>query len=222
MDYEEKLKEYLNIEKLIKAIADEYNIGAICLNTKAIKAALDQCCNDWKNAYSRELQRTTRDNSKKLDELIKSFQQKLKQQPDKIQELKEVVSTIDDIRRNEGEIEMYLKPYVELYNLVQQHSKESFLDKILSKTNFDRMWQEVLIKAGKIRDTLQNQQLLFRKKLFNDINSLKKQVVDLKEEYDREGTPQAKSPEDAHDRIERFRTKMERNYLIYQIRVFLN
>ena len=207
LDYEEKLKEYLNIEKLIKAIADEYNIGAICLNTKAIKAALDQCCNDWKNAYSRELQRTTRDNSKKLDELIKSFQQKLKQQPDKIQELKEVVSTIDDIRRNEGEIEMYLKPYVELYNLVQQHSKESFLDKILSKTNFDRMWQEVLIKAGKIRDTLQNQQLLFRKKLFNDINSLKKQVVDLKEEYDREGTPKAKSPEDAHDRIERFRTK---------------
>ena len=209
-DYEEKLIEYSNIEKSIKAIPDDYDKGAINLNSKSIKATLEYYCNEWKNAYSKELLRTTRSCAKELNETIKTFDQKLKKKPEKIEELKEMVDTIEEIRQKEGEIELQIKPFVQLYSLVKLYTKESDFERFNfpTKENFEANWRKVVINAGVMRDELQTQQIVFKRKLYSDIQKLVDEVSDLKKEYDLNGPTKGKSAIDAHERIEKYRTRV--------------
>ena len=209
-DYEVKIKEYILIESKIKAIPNEFNFGAILINTKMIKQTLFQYCNDWKNAYSKELLRTTRNAGKELGLLISGFQEKLKKKPEKIEELKEVVDTISEIRKNEGQIEMQIKPFVQLYNLVKTHSKESDFERynFQTKESYEAQWRDVLSKAASQRDELQSQQMIYRKRLYDDIIKLKNDLAELKKDYDVNGPTKAKTPIDAYERIEKYRIKV--------------
>ncbi len=209
-DYEEKLIEFTNIEKLIKAIPDEYDQGAIRLNSKIIKSNLEHYCNEWKNAYSKELLRKTRTSAKELNEIIKNFDLKLKKKPEKIDELKEMVDTIEEIRQKEGEIELQIKPFVQLYTLVKLYTKETDFERFNFPTekNFKENWDNVVKNAGTMRDDLQSQQINFKRKLYSDIQKLKDEVADLKREYDLNGPTKGKNAIDAHERIEKYRTRV--------------
>jgi len=209
-EYEEKLIEFSNIEKSIKAIPEEFDKGAIKLNSKAIKANLEYYCNEWKNAYSKELLRKTRNCAKELNETIKNFDLKLKKKPEKIEELKEMVDTIEEIRQKEGEIEMQIKPFVQLYSLVKLYTKESDFERFNfpTKENFEANWRKVVVNAGLMRDDLQTQQINFKRKLYSDIQKLKDEVIELKKEYDLNGPTRAKDARDAHERIEKYRTRV--------------
>jgi dynein heavy chain len=208
-DYEEKLIEYTNIEKAIKDIPEDFNKGAINLNSKSIKSTLEYYCNEWKNAYSKELLRKTRSCAKELNEIIKNFDIKLRKKPEKIEELKEMVDTIEEIRQKEGEIEMQIKPFVQLYNLVKVFTKESDFERFNfpTKNDFETNWRKVVVNAAMMRDDLQSQQTNFKRRLYMDIQKLKDEVSDLKKEYDLNGPTKGKNPIDAHERIEKYRMR---------------
>jgi dynein heavy chain len=209
--YEEKLKEYTSIEKQINNMSDDITIGSITLNMVKIKANLKQQCSNWKNAYSKELLRTTRGCAKELNELINGFDKKLKKKPEKVDELKETVDTLQEIRAKEGEIEMQIKPFVQFSNLLKEHTKPADFEnyRFMSKEDFERNWEKVLKRAGQLRDELDNEQLVFKRRLFQEKNKLEELIRELKRDYELTGPTKARSPEDAFDTITRFRNKTE-------------
>ena len=211
VDYEQKLNEYQAIEDKINAIPDEEKIGAISINLVTIKATLNHYCGDWKTAYMRQLLLTTKAKSKELNQLIASFEEKLNLKVDKIEELREVVDAIEEIRANEGTIESKIKPFVLLYTLVKQHLKDSDFERynFPTKEDYDVKWKQILVKAGDIRDQLQKDQLLYKKKLYEDAANLREQVKQLKADYDADGPTKASKVEVAYDKLESFRRKVQ-------------
>ena len=210
-DYEEKIKEYQDIENKINAIPNIENIGVISVNLDQIKKQLNKYCNDWKNEYLKQLLRTTRDSSNELNSLINSFEEKLNMKVEKIEDLKEVVDAIEEIRINEGIIEQKIRPFVHLYTLVHQHLSDSVLERFNfpTKEDFDEKWKAILKKAGEMRDALQKNQLEYKKLLYQDAANLREQVRQLKEDYDKEGPTNSKKVEVAYDKLESFRRRVQ-------------
>lgn len=210
-DYEEKLNIYSGLEVKIGKIPDEYYIGSIVLDMKTIKGLLLKYCNDWKTEYLKELLRKTRLSGKELNELITSFQQRLKKKPEKIEELKEMVETIEEIRQQEGNIEIQIKPYIQYYNLVSSSLKDpADFDKynFPAKDSFDNKWKQILTQAAVHRDDLQKNQLDFRRKLFSDVNQLKEDVRILQKDYLEGGIAGLGSPAESYEKIEKFRMRV--------------
>ena len=73
----------------------------------------------------RQLLLTTKATSKELNQIMTQFEDNLSMKIESLEELKEVVKTIEEIRINEGIIEHKIKPFVLFYNLVKEHLKES-------------------------------------------------------------------------------------------------
>lgn len=211
VDYENKLKEYQDIKAKILAIPEEKQIGAIALNLTQIKKSLVHYCTDWVTAYTRQLLLTTKATHKEIDQLLTSLETKLAIKVEKIDELKEVVDAIEEIRSNEGEIENKLKPFVLLYNLVKKNLSEADFERyhFPRKEDFELKWKVILQKAGDMRDTLQKDQLNFKKKLYQDAASLKNAIKLLDEDYQSHGPNQEKSIEAAYDKLETFRRKVQ-------------
>ena len=211
IDYEEKLLEYSGIEDKIAKIQNEHAIGAIILDMRSIKATLSKYCNDWKTEYLKELLRKTRSSGKELNELITGFQQRLKNKPDKIEHLREMVETIEEIRKQEGNIEAQIKPYVQYYNLVSVSLKDpTDFEKynFPAKESFEVKWKQILHSAAIHRDDLQKNQLEFRRKLHTDVNQLKEDVQTLQKDYMSGGITGLGSPAESYEKIEKFRMRV--------------
>ena len=118
---------------------------------------------------------------------------------------------IEEIRANEGTIESKIKPFVLLYTLVKQHLKDSDFERynFPTKEDYDVKWKQILVKAGDIRDQLQKDQLLYKKKLYEDAANLREQVKQLKADYDADGPTKASKVEVAYDKLESFRRKVQ-------------
>lgn len=211
LDYEEKLKEYSSYEDKISKIPDDYVIGAVCLDLTSIKATLSKYCNDWKTEYLKELLRKTRSSAKELNELITGFEQRLKVKPEKIEQLKELVDAIIEIRRQEANIESLIKPYVNYYNLVYNSLNDpTDFEKynFIAKEGFESKWKAILISAAKHRDDLQKNQKEFRMKLFHDVNQLKDEVQILNKDYLSGGISNSTSPVESFEKVEKFRNRV--------------
>ena len=98
------------------------------------------------------------------------FEDNLSMKIESLEELKEVVKTIEEIRINEGIIEHKIKPFVLFYNLVKEHLKESDFERynFPTKENFDTKWKNILVQASNMRDNLQKEQLKYKKKLYEE------------------------------------------------------
>jgi dynein heavy chain len=77
-----------------------------------------------------------------------------------------------------------------------------------TKENFDSKWKNILVQAGNMRDSLQKDQLKYKKKLYEEAANLKEQVKQLKIEYDKNGPTKEPKVEVAYDRLESFRRKV--------------
>ena len=158
----------------------------------------------------RQLLLTTKATSKELNQIMTQFEDNLSMKIESLEELKEVVKTIEEIRVNEGIIEHKIKPFVLFYNLVKEHLKESDFERynFPTKENFDSKWKNILVQAGNMRDSLQKDQLKYKKKLYEEAANLKEQVKQLKIEYDKNGPTKEPKVEVAYDRLESFRRKV--------------
>ena len=213
LDYEEKLKEYNNIQTQIEKIPNEHKIGAVLLDLCPIKKILLDYCNDWKKEYLKELLRTTKSSGKDLNELLNGFLDKMNNKPDTIYDLKEIVNAIEEIRRKEGSIQAQIKPYIQYYNLVSEHLKEPYNIEKLNfplKDSFNEKWQEILKLAVQHRDELQKNQLTFRKKLCNDVIQLKEDVSLLYNEFQNGGIVGLKNPVLSYEKIGNIRNKVNK------------
>ena len=210
VDYEGKLIEYDTIEAKINAIPEEEKIGAVSINLVPIKKTLLKYVDDWKFAYMRQLLLTTKATSKELNQIMSQFEDNLSMKIESLEELKEVVNTIEEIRVNEGIIEYKIKPFVLFYNLVKEHLKESDFERynFPTKENFDSKWKNILVQASNMRDNLQKEQLKYKKKLYEEAANLREQVKLLKQEYDKNGPTKEPKVEVAYDRLESFRIKV--------------
>ena len=122
-----------------------------------------------------------------------------------------MVETIEEIRRQEGNIEVQIQPYIQYYNLLSATLKDpADFEKynFPAKDSFEIKWKQILIQAAHHRDDLQKNQLEFRKLLFKDVNQLKDDVRILQKDYLEGGITGMGDPAESFEKIEKFRNRV--------------
>lgn len=107
-DYEEKLKEYSNIQQKITDITSIKQIGALNLKTENLKHGLINWVKVWKDGFSKDLHKKAKISLGDLSDHIKGLKLKLDKPAKDIDSLGHVMSALEEIRKNESSIEMEL------------------------------------------------------------------------------------------------------------------
>jgi dynein heavy chain len=131
-----------------------------------------------------------------------------------------VMESLEEIRRQQAEIEMKFNPVLDMYTLLDQHIPGGIIDKdeldarLMLKSNWENLMQYAEVKQKELQ-TKQSEYLKTLKK------SIKEFIVDVQEfrkEYEANGPMVDNiSPKEAMERLRRFEDEYSVKNKFYQI-----
>jgi len=153
-DYEEKLKLFEEAEAQIDSLDPVFKIGAMALKTESLKQGLKTWVKEWKGEYAEDLHKRAKNSLDQLSEQTKNLQSKLQKEVKDIDSLGMVMSTLEENRQQESEIDMKFGPVFNMYDLYNQFLPNNTLDtqemdaRSVLKRNW-RTWSVMLIQSKK-------------------------------------------------------------------------
>lgn len=219
-DYEDALKKFSNIEEEIEKIETSHKIGAMELKTGNLCQGLKQHAKDWKAQYSQDLHKRARSQLEKLTEQTKILSTKLSKEVKDIDSLGYVMQTLDQIRKQQAEIDMQFNPVQDMYTLLDNYLPGGITDKdemdqrSMLRRNWDALIQQAQIKGKE----LQQKQKNYLKQLKKSIKDFVKDVQDFRKDYEANG-PMVNniSPKEAIERLRRFEDEFSVKQMFYSI-----
>ena len=213
-DYEEKLRNYANFDKLIDSLPSNEKIGAMSFKTDQLISGLKEKCKEWKSQFSKDLHNKAKNELTEVTEHMKSLSSKLDKEISDINSLGTVMQTLEEIRKEQATIEFKFNPILDMYALLDLYLPNQVTEKeeMDNRTSLKSNWRGLLLKADKKQSELQEDQTVNLKKLKADQKQLLVDVKELRKDFEEKGPKVAGiQPKDASDRLSSFKE-------IYKIR----
>ena len=155
-DFEEKLKEFQNIQNKINEIESIKQIGALNLKTESLKFGLNNWVKVWKDAFAKDLHKKAKISLSDLSDHFKGLKLKLEKPAKDIDSLGHIMSALEEIRKNESSIEMEIRPIKEMYSMIEFYIADALeKEEGESKDILDKGWKELVTMGETIRNDLQ-------------------------------------------------------------------
>ena len=218
-DFEEKLKKFTKIEAEIEGFPPIFQIGAIALKTDLIKEGLIEYAQHWKFIFSRDLHKRAKASLENVFEYISQTQAKLEKEVTGIDTLRYVMNALKEVRQKEGEIELEMKPLLDMYNILDQHLTHGMDKEEQDNRHIIRnKWNSLVSLAEKRQNELGDTKNIFKNDLIKSVKFLITDVKEFRKDYDKNG-PMVNGikPREAVERLRRFKEEYsvrERNFEI--------
>jgi len=128
-EYEEKLKFFSGLEQEIDDIERTREIGAMALKTDRLINGLKETCKRWKNEYAEDLHEKAQENLYNLTENMKNLFSKLQKDVKGIDSLGLVMTTLEEIRNEQANIDLKFDPVLDMYLLLDTFLPGGITDK---------------------------------------------------------------------------------------------
>ncbi|GMH89960.1 hypothetical protein TrVE_jg7050 [Triparma verrucosa] len=221
-DYEIKLRSFGDVEADVDRVHSIHIIGALSLNTKALKTALESECDAWKVQYSYNLHLEAKNALEALTEYVRMTTGKLGRKVEDLDSLRFMMVLLKEVREKESGIEMEINPIMDMYQMLEYYLPAGFMEKeeIDKKTVLRANWKKLVAQALVRTDELSKTQIGFKKGLIRDINTFKVDVVQFRKDFEKNGPLiQGIPPMEAVDRLSRFKEELkirERKFKLYE------
>lgn len=206
-DYEDQLKKFTSVEDEIEKISNSHLIGAIELKTENLCQGLKSLAKDWKNQYSFDLHKRARGMLDHLTEQTKNLDIKLHKDVKDIGSLGYVMESLEEIRKQQAEIDMKFNPVLDMYSLLDSYLPGGIIDKdeLDSRLMLRSNWENLMQYAEVKQKELQLKQSEYLKTLKKSIKGFITDVTDFRKDYELNG-PMVEniSPKEAMERLRRF------------------
>ena len=123
-DYEAKLHYFGHVDSEIESIHSIYNIGALSLNTRNLKAALKHECSQWKVTFSDNLHVEARGKLEALTEYMRGTSSKLQRDHNDLDALRFIMNLLREVRERESGIDMEIDPVEDMYQMLEYYLPE--------------------------------------------------------------------------------------------------
>jgi dynein heavy chain len=218
-EYEEKLKFYTTVEAEIEQILSTFQIGSMALRTDTIKANLIDFVGKWKTGFAKDLHKRARTKLDNIFEYISQTTNKLGKEVTGIDTLRYIMTTLKEVRQKEGEIELELKPLLEMYDIL-----DFYLPNGMEKDEQDHRhilrskWKSLVQLSEQRQNELLTTQNQYKLDLIKGVKALIKDVKEFRKDYDANG-PMVTGidPREAVERLRRFQEEFsvrKRNFEI--------
>ena len=118
-DYEAKLHYFGFVDTEIESIHSIYNIGALSLNTRNLKAALKHECSQWKVTFSDNLHVEAREKLEGLTEYMRVTYNLLQRDQNDLDALRFLMNLLRTVRERESSIKLEIDPVMEMYQMLE-------------------------------------------------------------------------------------------------------
>ena len=189
VDYEDKLKLFREAEEGIEETTAVFLIGAMAVKTDGLKRGLEQWIQEWKAVYGEDLHKKAKVLLDNLTEQTKNLQTKLQKEVKDIDSLRIVMTTFDEIRQQESEIDLKFGPVFEMYDLYSQFMPAIILDNQEqdARAVLRRNWEVLIKDADTKQKQLQSRQGSFLKELKDDVKDFIVNVKKFRVDYETNG-----------------------------------
>lgn len=219
-DYEDELKKFSHIEEEIDKIEHAHKIGAMELKTDNLCQQLKTWAKDWKLQYAQDLHKRARSLLDNLTEQTKMLDTKLRKEVKDIDSLGYVMETLEEIRKQQAEIDMKFNPVQDMYALLDNYLPGGITDKdeMDARSMLSRNW-DALIHYGEVKQKeLQQKQSVYLKDLKRSVKEFIRDVAEFRKDYEANG-PMVEhiQPKEAIERLRRFEDEYSVKYKFFKI-----
>ncbi len=219
-DFEDKLKEYVNLEKEMTIIPSSKTIGTICLQMDKLKVALIDQALQWKIEYARHLHQTAKGSLDKWLTYIEESTKRLNQEIQTLEHLRFVMDALREIREKDPLTDYKFAKIADRYVILRKYGVEVPKEEQDEVYDLPYKWEKLGKMANVVNIEIGKLQSGFRVRLVDAVTVFQDDVKKFRYEFEAEGpmVPDI-SPAEAMERLTKFQrlyAERERNFLTYK------
>lgn len=186
-DFENEINRYEYIEKEILEIPANTQIGLLLISAEPLKLALLSETKDWKQQYGLNLNRKVKKDMEGLIEYMESKTIKFSRKIVDIDDLRNAVETLTEIRETEVDIDMKVAPIEEAYHLLAKNNVTVTREETEMVDSLRYSWKKLKMLVIDTQASLSLIQPVFKNELTQAVNRFSVDVKDFTKEYDENG-----------------------------------
>ncbi|XP_033641432.1 dynein heavy chain 8, axonemal-like [Asterias rubens] len=218
-EWKAEILRYQSLERQIEELEPSLQVDAIQLFTDPIKLALTIEAQAWKMLLGKSLNQEYRKKMDGVSDFVAEYTKRLARPIKDLDDVRNAMGALEDLRQNEIRIDMILGPIEEAYNMLQKFQVN------VAKEEADRVdtlrysYQKLTRQADKTQTTLVKIQPKFKADLLESVEVFAHTSQAYFDDYDT-GGPMVDgiSPQEASDRLQVYQTRFDelwRKYTTY-------
>ncbi|XP_053374157.1 dynein axonemal heavy chain 8-like [Mercenaria mercenaria] len=217
-EYKAKLMMFKKLENYIDDIQISETVGPIELFTESLKLALRVEINAWKLLFGKELNETYKKKMEEILAFIDDYSKRLSRPIRDLDDVRQAMYALSDIREHHISIDMGLGPIEESYAMLNDFGVTAPKEENDKVDTLRYSFQKMLVMANQVQDDLVHLQPGFKKELLTSVEIFHKDVSDYTLNYDQDG-PMAEgiSPVEANDRLQVFQSQFDELWTKFNI-----
>ncbi|XP_071095783.1 dynein axonemal heavy chain 8-like [Haliotis cracherodii] len=209
-EYKAKIAMFKKLENSIEDINASEVVGPIELFTEPLKLALSVEIKAWKLLFGKELNNKYRDKMEDILVFVEEYTKRLMRPIRDLDDVRQAMIALADIRENHIRIDMSLGPIEESYNLLQDFEVIVYKEENDKVDSLRYSFQKALSKASQVQDELVNVQPGFKTELLTSVEVFHVDVESFEERYSTGGPMiEGISPSEANDRLQCFQNQFD-------------
>ncbi|KAJ3396765.1 Dynein heavy chain 5, axonemal [Lobulomyces angularis] len=186
-DFEVEINRYESIEKEIFEISPSTQIGILLISSEPLKLALLSETKDWKQQYGLNLNRKVKTDMEQLIEYMEAKTVKLSRKISDIDDLRNGVQTLSEIREAEVDIDMKVAPIEEAYLLLHKHNVNVTKEETEMVDSLRYSWKKLKQLVLDVQAHLSKIQPVFRADLLSAVEKFTIDVDEYTKDYTANG-----------------------------------
>ena len=155
--------------------------------------------------FSKDIHKQAKSLMSDLADDIKQIRLKTDKEVKDIDSLGSVMLALEEIRKKQSNINFQFKPIADMYSLIE-NVLELDRDELDQRKDLQKEWEELVKKAFKVRDSLHEEQAVFKKQLVENIGTLVVEVKVFREDFEKNGPMQVGlTPGEALNKLKDFK-----------------
>eukprot|EP00961_Rhodomonas_salina_P293995 3934180-Rhodomonas_salina.1 len=208
--FDNELKKYVDMEAAIHAIPAVHHIGCMSLETNPVKNSLRSEAQAWKLQYSKNLHAQARDEMQELQDRMKDYSQKLERKVNDLDDVRDVMAVLKQIRDRESQIEYQIVPIEEKYHLLAKNGVHVDKEETDDLNHLMESWKRVKTQAGVASDKLIEMQTELKDTLKQNVKDFVKDAKNFRTDFVNNGPMiQGLAPMDAAERLNKYKRLFE-------------
>jgi len=209
-DFEAELKKYDLVEQEIMRIPQKHNIGAIALETLALKTALSTEAKTWKKQYAQNLHGQARTELATITEWIEKHTRYLKRELNDLDDVRVAVGYLAAIREKETMLDWEFGPILEKYSLLTKYNVDIPKEETDQVDDLEYAWRRLKTVANGVNEHLGAHQMQYKKTLVRNVRMFVVDVAQFRSDFEANGPGvPGLPPLEANERLRKFQRLYE-------------
>uniref|UniRef100_A0A7S4D2X3 Dynein-1, subspecies f n=1 Tax=Eutreptiella gymnastica TaxID=73025 RepID=A0A7S4D2X3_9EUGL len=187
LEYDKRFEEYTKLIRGIDNYPQEKDIDFVCVDCNPLLAEIQKETRVWITGEGKQLSEIIKHRLFKLDTRIKKFEDELRKSVESIEDLKFVLSVIDNMRSQSMDIEIQYREIEHCYATLRQYQIPVAPEEASLAAGLRDYWLGLLEQARKRDDSLFAVKDKFRKVTQDQVKEFTKSLVQAKEDFQENG-----------------------------------